>query len=178
MSGYFNLASAAEFRDSVIYLYTFSKVHAMSGWRLGYMALPDGIKQEVLKVHDANIICAPRISQAAGTAALADGSPHIAAFTEVLERRLELICERLDRLPHVFSYNRTQGTYYVFPRILASHRDSFEFAIGLLERARVSVTPGSAFGPSGEHHVRMAFCVDEDTINGAFDRMEAHFGRD
>ena len=134
------------------------------------------MKKEVLKVHDANIICAPRVSQAAGIAALANGSPHVAGFTEVLERRRELICERLDRIAHVFGYVRPQGTYYVFPRILATHRDSFEFAVNLLERARVSVTPGSAFGPSGEHHVRMAFCVDEDIINAAFDRLESHFG--
>ena len=69
-----------------------------------------------------------------------------------------------------------EGAYYVFPRIVAEHVDSFAFAIDLLEAAKVTVTPGSAFGPSGEHHVRMAYCVAEETIELAFDLMEEHFG--
>ena len=84
---------------------------------------------------------------------------------------------RLDALPHVFRYARPEGAYYVFPRILADHADSFSFAIDLLDKAKVTVTPGSAFGPRGEHHVRMAYCVGEDVIDLAFDRMETHFGR-
>ena len=175
---YFNLASAPDFRNTVVYLFTFSKVHAMSGWRLGYMITPGDLKVDVLKVHDANIICAPRVSQIAGMAALASDSPHITEFSGQLERRRELICERLDRVPHVFSYVFPQGAYYVFPRILVDHRDSFRFAMDLLDTAKVSVTPGSAFGPSGEHHVRMAFCVEESDINLAFDRIEKRFGHE
>ena len=93
-------------------------------------------------------------------------------FETVLARRRDLICERLDRVAHLFDYVRPEGAYYVFPRILAPHQDSVAFALDLLERARVTVTPGSAFGPCGEHHVRMAFCVDEQTIDTAFDRIE------
>ncbi len=80
-------------------------------------------------------------------------------------------------MPHVFSYNRPEGAYYVFPRITAEHTTSQDFAIRLLEEAGVTVTPGAAFGPSGEHHVRMAYCVEEETIERAFDRIEAHFPR-
>ena len=86
--------------------------------------------------------------------------------------RRELICQRLDNVPHVFSNQKPEGAYYVFPKIIATHTNSKEFAIDLLNNAKVAVTPGSAFGPSGEHHVRMAYCVDEDTINLAFDRIE------
>lgn len=174
-SNYFNLASARDFTEHVVYLFSFSKCFAMSGWRLAYMALPEWLKQQVLKVHDANIICAPRISQVAGIAALNEPPTHFDDFETILAGRRELICQRLDRLPHVFEYIRPQGAYYVFPRIIAEHTDSYEFACELLKQVQVTVTPGSAFGPSGEHHVRMAFCVDDDIINQAFDRLDHYF---
>jgi len=171
----FNLAAAPGLADTVVYLYTFSKAHAMSGWRMGYAILPRALKQQVLKVHDATLICAPRPSQAAAIAALAGEQTHVREFEAVLAKRRELICRRLDRLPHLFSYVRPQGAYYVFPRILVQHGDSTAFAMRLLDEARVSVTPGGAFGPHGEHHLRMAFCVDEATLETAFDRIEGLF---
>lgn len=171
----YNLASEEYLRDNIIYCFTFSKVFAMSGWRLAYMVLPDNIKKDLLKIHDAHVLCTPRISQVAGIAALSQPSGHIEEFSKVLANRRELICQRLDSLNEFFSYIKPQGAYYVFPKILADHQNSREFAIRLLNETRVTVTPGSAFGPSGEHHVRMAYCVDEDTINLAFDRLEIYF---
>ncbi|MGR9101240.1 MAG: pyridoxal phosphate-dependent aminotransferase [Gammaproteobacteria bacterium] len=173
---YFNLASEKELFDQIVYFFTFSKSYAMSGWRLGYMILPESLKKEAVKVHDLNMICAPRISQAAGIAALSGEPLHLLDFEAVLAKRRELICKRLDAVPHVFTYNKPEGAYYVFPRIVANHRDSDEFSKRLLYDAKVTVTPGSAFGPSGEHHVRMAYCVSADMINLAFDRIEAYFG--
>jgi len=173
---YFNLSSVPELAAHLAYLFTFSKTHAMSGWRLGYMIVPGDLKRQVLKVHDATLICAPRISQVAALAALTEPPVHLAEFEAALGRRRELICARLDRVPHVFSYVRPEGAYYVFPRIETAHGDSVEFSIRLLEEAGVAVTPGGAFGPAGDHHVRMAFCVDEATIETAFDRIEARFG--
>ena len=176
-ASYFNLASVAALADRVAYLFTFSKTYAMSGWRLGYMIVSEELKREVLKVHDATIICTPRISQVAGLAALTGDQGHLRAFEETLGRRRRLICERLDAVPHVFDYVVPEGAYYVFPRVLVDHKDSDDFAVRLLVEARVVVTPGSAFGPGGEHHVRMAYCVSEQTIETAFDRIEARFGR-
>jgi aspartate/methionine/tyrosine aminotransferase len=173
---YFNLASAPELTDHLVYLFTFSKTYAMSGWRVGYMVLPAFLKAEVLKVHDATMICAPRISQVAALAALTEEPVHLAGFEAILARRRELICRRLDAVPHVFEYARPDGAYYVFPRIVAKHANSFQFCIDLLAAARVTVTPGSAFGPSGEHHVRMAYCVADAVIDRAFDRIETYFG--
>ena len=172
---YFNLAAAPEFGDHVAYLFTFSKAHAMTGWRIGYMVLPEALKKQVLKVHDATLICAPRVSQLAAIAALTEEQTHVAEFGKILGRRRSLICERLDRMPHVFDYVKPEGTYYVFPRIVADHGNSFEFCVRMLEEAGVALTPGSAFGPTGEGHVRMAFCVTDDAINRAFDRLEQHF---
>lgn len=174
---YFNLSSVPGLADHVAYLFTFSKCHAMSGWRLGYAVLPEWLKREVLKVHDATMICAPRVSQVAGLAALTGEQAHLRDFEDRLAKRRELVCRRLDALPHVFDYVKPEGAYYIFPRILAEHEDSYEFAIRLLEEAKVTVTPGSAFGPTGEHHVRMAFCVEEEVIETAFDRIEAYFRR-
>jgi len=172
---FFNLASQPALADQLVYLFTFSKSHAMSGWRLGYMTLPDWLRRQVLKVHDATLICAPRISQIAGIAALSGSRAHVDEFRRILAGRREAICERLDRVPHVFQYVRPQGAYYVFPRIVADHVDSVTFATALLDEARVTVTPGSAFGPAGEHHVRLAYCVDDAVIHTAFDRIEARY---
>ena len=174
---YFNLSSVPELSEHIAYMFTFSKTHAMSGWRLAYMILPETLKRQLLKVHDATIICAPRISQVAGTIALREEPTHLKEFEAALARRRDLICQRLDNVPHVFEYARPEGAYYVFPKIVAEHEDSREFAIRLLEEARVTATPGGAFGPTGEHHVRMAYCVEEDVINKAFDRIEGYFGR-
>ena len=172
---YFNLASVEALKEHIVYLYSFSKSYAMSGWRLSYMVMPAELKREALKVHDATMICAPRISQLAGIVALSQPSGHKQEFETILNARRELICQRLDNIPYVFANQKPEGAYYVFPKIIAEHTTSKKFAIDLLNKARVTVTPGSAFGPSGEHHVRMAYCIDEDTINLAFDRIENYF---
>ena len=174
---YFNLASVESLREHVVYLYTFSKAYAMSGWRLSYMILPEEFKRQALKVHDATMICAPRISQMAGTIALAQEKDHKQQFESVLLSRRKLIEQRLNNVQHVFESKKPDGAYYVFPRIITEHDNSRQFAINLLNNAKVAVTPGGAFGPSGEGHVRMAYCVDEDTINIAFDRIEQYFDK-
>ena len=173
---FFNLAYEPEFAQNTVYLFTFSKAYAMSGWRVGYMIAPAQLHSHIVKIHDLTMICTPRISQLAALAALSQKTDHLAGFESILDRRRRLICERLDRLDHVFEYIRPQGAYYVFPRLVDRREDSVSFSHMLLEQAGVTVTPGSAFGPAGEHHVRMAFCVEDDVINKAFDRMEVYFG--
>lgn len=172
---YFNLARVPALSERLAYLFTFSKAYAMSGWRLGYMIVPEFLKREVMKVHDATIICTPRISQVAGIAALSMDQTHLREFEAILARRRRLICARLDAMPHVFDYVKPEGAYYVFPRLLVERRNSVEFCLRLLEEAAVSLTPGSAFGPVGEGHVRMAFCGEDETIERAFDRLEQYF---
>ena len=88
------------------------------------------------------------------------------------------MCERLDRLNSVFEYQKPGGSYLMFPRILTeAGKDSATFCKRLLAEARVSTTPGVAFGPTGERHLRLSFCVSEEEINKAFDRMEAFLRR-
>ncbi len=173
---FFNLAAVPEFADHIAYLFTFSKAYAMSGWRVGYMVVPEALRAEIVKIHDLTMICTPRISQVAALAALENEPTHLAEFESILDRRRNLICARLDRLPHIFQYVHPDGAYYVFPRVVADHQNAVQFAHDLLDQVHVTVTPGSAFRPSGESHVRMAYCVEDDVINLAFDRMEAHFG--
>ncbi len=172
---YFNLASVADLRDHMVYLFTFSKAFALSGWRVGYIICPESLRNDVVKVHDSTMICAPRISQVAALSALRAPPDHLLEFERVLGERRDYICARLDRLPHVFEYMKPEGTYYVFPRITAPHNTARQFALDLLDSARVCVTPGDAFGPHGEHHVRMAFCGESAEIEQAFDRIEAQF---
>jgi aspartate/methionine/tyrosine aminotransferase len=174
---YFNLASVAALAPNLCYLFTFSKGYAMSGWRVGYLIAPAPFKEQAVKVHDANLICAPHVSQCAAIAALSMPVSPATEFVEILARRRALMCERLDAVPHVFRYTRPQGAYYVFPRIVAPHRDARSFALDLLDTAGVVVTPGDGFGPAGEHHVRLAFCVSEETITRAFDRIEQRYPR-
>ncbi|MDU8925758.1 pyridoxal phosphate-dependent aminotransferase [Alisedimentitalea sp. MJ-SS2] len=174
---FYNLASDPEYAEIIAYLFTFSKAYAMSGWRAGYMIAPETLVTEVVKIHDLTMICTPRISQIAAHVALVNDPVHLDEFQRILAGRRTLICERLDRVGHVFQYQQPEGAYYVFPHIVADHDNSVQFSLDLLNRARVTVTPGSAFGPSGEHHVRMAYCVEDDAINLAFDRIETHFGR-
>ena len=174
---YFNLATEMDLFENIAYLYSFSKAYAMSGWRLGYMILPAHLKTQVIKVHDLNIICTARVSQAAGIAALRGDKHHLEEFEAAFARRRELICQRLDALPHVFDYTKPEGAYYVFPRILTEHTSARDFCLELLNSSRIAFAPGSAFGPSGENHVRMTYCVNEETINLAFDRLETQFGK-
>ena len=86
------------------------------------------------------------------------------------------MCERLDKLDNIFEYQKPEGSYLMFPRILLEEgKDSATFCKKMLKEARVSTTPGIAFGPTGEGHLRLSFCVSEDEINKAFDRMEEYF---
>ena len=175
---YFNLASVGELSENIVYMFSFSKAYAMSGWRLGYMILPAWLKAQIIKIHDLNMICTPRVSQVAGITALTGDQVHIREFEDELARRRLLICQRLDAMSHAFDYIKPEGAYYIFPKIRLEHENSYKFCLDVLHKARVTLTPGSAFGPSGEGHVRMAYCVAEDTINRAFDRLEVYFGRE
>jgi aminotransferase len=88
------------------------------------------------------------------------------------------MCERLDRLNHIFRYQKPGGSYLMFPKVMTDEgRDSTAFCKKLLQEARVSATPGIAFGPTGQNHLRLSFCVPHEMINKAFDRMEAYFGQ-
>jgi aminotransferase len=100
----------------------------------------------------------------------------IETFRKKYESARDLMCERLDNLKHVFDYQKPSGSYLMFPKILLEQgADSKTFCEKLLREAKVSTTPGVDFGPTGEAHLRLSFCVPEEMINIAFDRMESYF---
>ncbi len=179
----YSLAELRGIRDRLIYIFSFSKAYAMTGWRIAFLAAHQELAKKILAVHDALVTCAPVVSQFAAQAALEMAETEVVKFRDYFEKRRNLICRRLDRLDNVFKYQKPDSAYFVFPKIekkylqeIAKGGGSWQFAIELLEQAKVATVPGVAFGPSGEDHVRMCFGRSEDDINEAFDRMERYFG--
>ena len=173
---HFSIASIPEMKENVISTYTFTKTYAMTGWRIGYLHTHEEMIPQITKAHIPFSICAPVVSQYAALAALQGVQDCIAEFRNHYLAARNLMCERLDRLDHVFEYHKPDGSYLMFPRIIMEEgRDSTAFCKRLLREARVSATPGIAFGPTGQGHLRLSFCVPEDMINKAFDRMEKYF---
>ena len=154
----------------------------MTGWRIAYLATHHDLAKKILAVHDALVTCAPVVSQYAALAALEMAEEELAKYQAIYKKRRDLICRRLDKLPEVFEYQKPDSAYFVFPRIkadilreIAPVGGSKQFAIELLEKAKVATVPGAAFGPIGENHIRMCFGRSEKDINTAFDRMEEYF---
>jgi aminotransferase len=172
---HFSAASVPELRPNVVSCFTFTKTYAMTGWRLGYIHASQELVPEIKKTHIPFVICPPVVSQYAALAALKGPQDCVAEFREHYLAARNLMCERLDGLGRAFSYHRPEGSYLMFPRILAAGgEDSTTFCKRLLQEARVSTTPGAAFGPTGERHLRLSFCVPESEINKAFDRLETY----
>ncbi len=173
---HFSIASMAEMKKNVISTFTFTKSYAMTGWRIGYLHADEELIPQIKKAHIPFAICAPVVSQYAAIAALKGSQDCIKKFKDHYLNTRNLMCERLDALSEIFEYNKPGGSYLMFPKILLEEgKDSISFCKNLLKEAKVSTTPGIAFGPTGESHLRLSFCVPEETINKAFDRMENYF---
>lgn len=175
---HFSIASLPEMKKNAVSCFTFTKTYAMTGWRVGYLHADAEHIPQIMKAHIPLAICAPVVSQYAALAALQGSQECVARFREHYLSTRNLMCARLDQLSSLFEYQRPAGSYLMFPKILAEEgrEDSARFCKQLLREAKVSTTPGVAFGPTGEGHLRLSFCVPEDMINKAFDRMAAHFG--
>jgi len=172
---HFSIASIPGLSKNVITNYTFTKTYAMTGWRIGYIHADEEIIAQVKKAHIPLAICAPVASQYAAIGALKGSQDCIEEFRQHYLKARNLMCERLDMLDSVFEYKKPDGSYLMFPKILGDQgNDSIAFSENLLKRARVSTTPGIAFGSTGENHIRLSFCVSDEMINRAFDRMERY----
>ncbi len=173
----FSLAQIPELRKRVIRIFSLSKAYAMTGWRIGFLHSDEENVKEILKVHDSLVTCAPVISQYAAMAALDFADKEVEKFRQEYQRRRDLICRHLDDLSNFFSYQKPNSSYFIFPKLLPK-RDSWKFALDLLEKAHVAVVPGVAFGPSGESHIRMSFSRSEKDINEAMRRIKKFFKYD
>jgi len=171
---YLTLAQKPRYRKRVIRIFSFSKAYAMTGWRVGYIHSDASVIAEILKVHDTLITCAPVVSQYAALVALENAQEDVARFKQTYQHRRKILCERLDGMDTLFSYQVPDSSYFVFPKINVAHDTSWNFAFTLLEKIGVALVPGSAFGPEGEGHVRMSFGRDEADINEACDRLEKY----
>ena len=173
---HFSIGSLPDMEKRVVSTYTFTKTYAMTGWRIGYLHASEELIPQISKAHIPFAICAPVISQYAALAALKGPQNCVQNFRSHYLAMRNVMCERLDRLDGVFKYQKPGGSYLMFPRICTIEgSDSLSFCKNLLREAKVSATPGIAFGPSGESHLRLSFCVPEQTIHKAFDRMETYF---
>ncbi len=179
---FFSLAQIPELRKKVIRIFSLSKAYAMTGWRIGFLHSDEENIKEILKIHDSLVTCAPVISQYAAMGALDYGEDDLNKFRHEFNERLNLMCNHLDELKDFFDYQKPIGSYFVFPEILpaaykalgAKQGDSWDFALKLLEKAKVAVVPGVAFGPSGENHFRISFGRDEKDINEAMERIKKY----
>jgi len=173
---HFSIASIPEMRDHVVSCFTFTKTYAMTGWRIGYLHACESMIPQITKAHIPFAICAPVVSQYAALAAMEGPQDCVAKFRESYITARNLMCKRLDELDKVFDYHKPMGSYLMFPKILLDEgADSMSFCKKLLMEGKVSTTPGIAFGPNGEQHLRLSFCVTEDEVNKAFDRIKKLF---
>jgi aspartate/methionine/tyrosine aminotransferase len=171
---HWSAASAPAWRRNVVVVGTFSKSFGMMGWRVGFMLADAAICAEAVKVQDAMIICAPAISQLAAEAAVRDSWDYPRRFhAELLQRRQTLI-EGLSRIP-ALHWTPTAGAFFGFVRVDGC-RDSSALAASLLEEAHVVTIPGSAFGRSGEGHLRLSYGAASVTaVREATSRLARHF---
>lgn len=167
------LLTHEEIRDRLIICYSFSKEFSMTGWRAGYLYAPEKVLEQAMKVHDDFVLCAPTPSQYAALIALTkkpNDEPEGIHADFVAKR--DIICGRLDRLSDLFSYTRPRGSYYILARYKKPAISSWDFAMRLLNEAKVIVIPGVGCGSAGEGHVRFSYGASKEKINEAFDRIE------
>ncbi len=164
-----SLATLPGMWERTITVNGFSKAYAMTGWRLGYVAAPRQIIAQIFKVHQQSVTAAATFTQLAGARALAGPQDAVDDMLREYDSNRRLVVQALNDMPGVYCPS-PEGAFYAFPRI-ESASDSVRFAQELLEDALVAVTPGVAFGPTGEGHVRISFATSADVLERAFERM-------
>lgn len=147
-----------------------SKAYSMTGWRVGYVAGPREIIAAMNQLKYAVSICTSSISQAAALAAITGPQDCVAETARIYNERRLAAMQRLDRLG--IPYVVPRGAFYIFPEISKFGLTSFDFCRFILEKARVLLFPGTAFGDSGEGFVRISLLAPVEQIQEAFDRIE------
>ena len=165
--------SIAEFpgmKDRTIVINGFSKSYAMTGWRLGFACAPKTILEQMLKIHQFAIMCAPTTSQYAAVEALRNGDDDVRHMQEAYDQRRRFLVHELRRIG--FEVFEPFGAFYVFPSIKQFGMTSDEFATRLLEQEKVAVVPGTAFGACGEGFLRISYAYSIDSLKIALERIE------
>ncbi len=168
--------SILEFTSHAIVLNGFSKLFAMTGWRLGYLIVPPDLVRPIQKLQQNFFISPNAFVQWAGVAALTEEHPEIAEMVTTYDQRRKYIIKRLREIGFKISVEPT-GAFYVFANAKKFSSDSYDFAFELLENAKVAVTPGIDFGTNGEGFLRFSYANSLENIAIGMDRLAQYLGR-
>ena len=165
------IASLPGMRDRTVLMGGFSKAYAMTGWRVGYVCAPKDLLEGIVKVHQYEIMSAPTTAQDAAVVALATAEADVQQMTGEYDRRRRMFVDGLNAigLPTI----EPLGAFYAFPSIKPTGLTSEQFSERLLFEHKVAVIPGSAFGPSGEGHVRATLATSYEDLQEALTRIKA-----
>ncbi|MBE0481351.1 MAG: aminotransferase class I/II-fold pyridoxal phosphate-dependent enzyme [Dehalococcoidia bacterium] len=162
-------ASLPFMKERTILLGGFSKSYAMTGWRVGYAAAPAEIIEAMTKIHQYTMLCAPIMGQKAAIEALRSGDGSVKEMVDDYNRRRRVMVKGFNTIG--LTCFEPRGAFYAFPSIRITGMTSQEFAEKLLLEQKVAVVPGSAFGASGEGHVRCCYATALPDIREALRRM-------
>ena len=165
-----SIASLPGMRERTVLINGFSKAYAMTGWRLGYACGPKLIIEQMTKIHQFAIMCAPTTSQYAAVEALKNGDEDVAKMREEYNGRRRYLMHRFKEMG--LECFEPFGAFYVFPCIKEFGMTSDEFATALLNAQKVAVVPGTAFGACGEGFIRISYAYSLDVLKKAMDRIE------
>ena len=165
-----SIASFPGMRERTIVINGFSKGFAMTGWRLGYAAGPENIMEQMLKIHQYAIMCAPTMSQYAAVDALQHGEKDVQVMRESYNQRRRFLMNAFKEMG--LECFEPFGAFYVFPNIKKYGLTSEEFATRLLKEEKVAVVPGTAFGDCGEGFLRISYAYSLDNLKIALDRVK------
>ena len=166
------IASLPDMRDRTIIINGFSKAYAMTGWRLGYALAPRVICEQMTKIHQFAIMCAPTNSQYAAIDAVRDGDKDIERMVRAYDQRRNFLMQTF-RDMNIECFEPF-GAFYVFPCIKQFGMTSEEFAEKLLYQEKVAVVPGTAFGDCGEGYLRISYAYSIEELKEALGRIK-HF---
>ncbi len=167
-----SIGSLEGMRDRTITINGFSKSFSMTGWRLGYLMGPKQIVDEIKKIHQYAIMCAPTISQYAGIEALKNGDNDIENMKAEYNLRRNYLLNELKRLN--IPCFVPEGAFYIFPDIHRFNKSSEDFATDLLKREHLVVVPGTAFGSSTDSFIRISYAYSLDSLKEAMKRLERY----
>ena len=164
-----SIASFPGMKERTIYINGFSKAFAMTGWRLGYVCAPQNITEQMLKIHQFAIMCAPTISQYAAIDALKNADADVEMMVDSYNQRRRFLMNSFKEIG--IKCFEPYGAFYVFPSIKQFGMSSEDFAMTLLKEEKVAVVPGTAFGDSGEGFVRISYAYSIEKLKIAMNKL-------
>ena len=165
-----SIASIAGMKERTILINGFSKAYAMTGWRLGYACGPKEIIEQMVKIHQYAIMCAPTTSQYSAVEALKKGDDDVKLMRESYNQRRRFLMNAFKEMG--LECFEPYGAFYVFPSIKEFGMTSEEFAMKFLEEEHVAVVPGTAFGDSGEGFLRISYAYSIENLKRAMERLK------